>query len=378
MIGAGEPALAPSHARPRLPYRVEALEGRAAFDALRDEWNALVARGPVDLPFVRHEWIAAWLDAFAPAARLRVLAARSPGGEAAGFAPLLEERDRGVIRLVAPANDHSCRVEWALGPDASGAVAALWAHLRDRLRWDVLLVRDLPRDGPTSVLLEPLARVDGHLTGRWESLRSPYLPLAEGTAEARTTGKFRANLRRRAKRLAELGAVAVRREDGRGDLEGALAELLALESAGWKGAQGTAIAADPARVAFYGRVARDAAARGGLALRALTLDGRAVAAQLGMVHAGVYYLPKIAYQESLGAVSPGQLLHAEVLAECEARGLAELDFLGPDMAWKRDWAPRHRPHDWLYVYRPSLAGRAMHTLKHRVRPTVKEALSWWR
>ena len=378
MIGAGESALAPSQARSRLPYRVEALEGRAAFDALRDEWNGLVARGPVDLPFVRHEWITAWLDAFAPAARLHVLAARDPGGAAVGFAPLLEEHDRGVVRLVAPANDHSCRVEWALGPDASGAVSALWAHLRDGLRWDVLLLRDLPRDGPTSVLLEPLARADRHLTGRWESLRSPYLPLSDGRADARTTGKFRANLRRRAKRLAELGAVAVRREDGRGDLEGALAELLALEAAGWKGAQGTAIAADPARVAFYRRVARDAAARGGLALRALTLDGRAVAAQLGLVHAGVYYLPKIAYQESLGAVSPGQLLHAEVLAECEARGLAELDFLGPDMAWKRDWAPRHRPHDWLYVYRPSLAGRAMHTLKHRVRPSVKEALSWWR
>lgn len=359
-------------------YRVEALEGRAAFDALRDEWNALLARGPVDLPFVRHEWIAAWLDAFAPDARLRVLSARAPGGAAAGFAPLLEVRDRGVIRLLAPANDHSCRVEWALGPDAAGVVAALWAHLRDRLRWDVLLLRDLPREGPTSTLLEPLARADGHLTGRWESLRTPYLPLGDGPVEARTSAKFRANLRRRARRLAEQGAVAIRREDGRGDLDGALAAFLALEAAGWKGARGTAIAAEPARALFYTRVARDAAARGALALRALTLDGRPVAIHLGLVHRGVYSLPKTAYLEELGQVSPGQLLHAEVVAECEARGLSELDFLGPDMAWKRDWAPRHRPHDWLYVYRPSLAGHAMHILKHRVRPTVKEALGWWR
>ena len=48
------------------------------------------------------------------------------------------------------------------------------------------------------------------------------------------------------------------------------------------------------------------------------------------------------------------------------------------MPWKRDWDPEHVPHDWLYVYRPSFAGRAMHTLKHRVRPAVKEALAWWR
>jgi hypothetical protein len=33
---------------------------------------------------------------------------------------------------------------------------------------------------------------------------------------------------------------------------------------------------------------------------------------------------------------------------------------------------------WLYVYRPSLAGTLMHSLKHRVRPFAKEVLAWWR
>jgi CelD/BcsL family acetyltransferase involved in cellulose biosynthesis len=357
---------------------VEELQGRTAFGALRDEWNALLARGPVDLPFLRHEWIGAWLDAFAPTARLRVLVARDRAGAAVGMAPLLEERVRGALRLVAPANDHSCRVEWILGPDASGAVAALWAHLRDRLRWDVLLLRDLPRDGPTSLLLEPLARADEHLTGRWASMASPYLPLGGEPCEARTSSKFRANLRRRARRLAELGAVSVRRVSGGPDLGPAFAAFLALEAAGWKGARGTAIARDERLVSFYGAVVRDAAARGALAVRELVLDGRPIAIHLGLVHRGAYLLPKTAYDEQLGAVSPGQLLHREVLAECEHLGLRELDFLGPDMDWKRDWVPRTRPHDWLYVYRSSLAGRAMHTLKHRVRPAVKEVLEWWR
>lgn len=367
-----------TRAAARAPYRVERLEGRAAFDRLAPEWDALLARGPVDLPFVRHAWIAAWLDAFAPAARLLVLAARDADGQAAGFAPLLVERSQGVTRLVAPANDHSCRVEWALGPDASGAVAALWSHLRDALRWDVLLLRDLPRDGPTSTLLEPLARADRHLTGRWTSLDTPYLPLGGRPREEQVTAKFRANLRRRARRLEEQGAVAVERIEGGPALDAALDAFFALEAAGWKGKRGTAIGRDPRLVAFYRRIAHDAAARGALAARALTLDGRAVAFHLGLVHRGVYHLPKTAYDEALGTMSPGQLLHREVVAECEARGLAELDFLGPDMPWKRDWEPRHRPHDWLYVYRPSLPGRALFTVKHRLKPLVKEALSRWR
>jgi CelD/BcsL family acetyltransferase involved in cellulose biosynthesis len=175
-----------------------------------------------------------------------------------------------------------------------------------------------------------------------------------------------------------MGAVALRRAGAPAEVDAALADFLALEAAGWKGTGGTAIALDPALVRFYEAIARDAAARGALAARALTLDGRPVAMHLGIVHRGVYHLPKTAYDERLGAVSPGQLLQREVLAECEARGLAAFDFLGPDMAWKRDWEPELAPHDWLYVYRPSLAGRLLHGLKHRVRPAVKEVLSWLR
>src|SRR5512134_226710 len=128
------------------PYAVEARRGRVAFDALAEAWDALVARGPVDVPMVRHAWLAAWLDAFAPAAEPLVLVARGPTGEPAGMAVFLATRRRGLTWLRAPANDHSCRVEWALGADASGAVGALWRHLRDRVGWDVLLLRDLPRD----------------------------------------------------------------------------------------------------------------------------------------------------------------------------------------------------------------------------------------
>jgi CelD/BcsL family acetyltransferase involved in cellulose biosynthesis len=361
------------------PYRVETWAGRAAFAGLRGEWDALLARGPTDLPFLRHAVLEAWLDAFAPpGARLFTLVARDRSGAPAGFAPLLAVKRGGVVRLLAPANDHSCRVEWALGPDASGAVASIWAHLRDELHWDVLLLRDLPRDGPTSTLLEPLARADGHLTGRWESQRSPHLPLGGAPAEARLTAKFRANLRRRRRRLEALGPVEYLREDGQGDVEGALEAFLALEAAGWKGRGGTAVAREPRLAGFYRAWAAEAAARGALAIRALTLGGRPVAMHLGLVHRGVYYLPKTAYDEALGAVSPGQLLQREVVAECEARGLAEFDFLGPDMEWKRDWAPAHRSHDWLYVYRPSLAGRALHALKHRLRPAAKEVLRWSR
>ena len=365
-------------APPAGPLRVDEVRGHAAFAALRGEWNDTLARGPVDAPFSRHEWLEAWLSAFAAGEEPLVLAARDPGGRAHGFAAFLEERERGVRLLVAPANDHSCRVEWALGGEPERAARAIWEHLRDRLRWDVLLVRDVPRDGPTSVLLERLARADRHLTGRWESQRSPWLPLAGRDPEAGLSAKFLANLRRRAKRLGERGAVAIGRVDGLDGLEPALERFFRLEAAGWKGRRGTAIAADRRLVTFYASIARAAASGGWLALRELTLDGRPAAMHFGLAYRGTYSLPKPAYDEALGVCSPGQLLVREVLAESRARGLEALDFLGPDMPWKRDWAPRFRAHDWLYVYRPGLAGWVLHAVKHRLRPLAKEVIAWWR
>ncbi|BDG08193.1 GNAT family N-acetyltransferase [Anaeromyxobacter paludicola] len=375
MIGTA-PATAP--AAGAALYATELLRGRAAFDALAPEWNALLARGPCDLPFARHEWLSAWLDAFAPEAQPLVVTARDAAGRLAGAAPFLRERRLGVRRLVAPANDHSCRFEWALGPDAVGAAAALWAHLRDRVGWDLLLLRDLPRDGPTGTLVPALAAADGHLTGRWESMRSPWIALGGAAVEERLSAKFRANLRRRLKKLSELGAVSVRRAGAGEEARVMLGEFLALEAAGWKGERGTAIARDPRTRRFYERLAEVAAARGWLALRALDLDGRPVAMHFGLVYGGAYYLPKPTYDEGLGPCSPGQLLFREVVAECAARGLAALDFLGPDMPWKRDWEPAHRPHDWVYVYRPGLAGRTIYTMKHCVKPLAKEVLRWWR
>jgi CelD/BcsL family acetyltransferase involved in cellulose biosynthesis len=360
------------------PLRVEELRGHAPFAALRAEWNATLAQGPVDAPFSRHEWIAAWLQAFAAGDEPIVLVARDGAGRAHGFAPFLERREGAARLLVAPANDHSCRVEWVLGGEPERAVLALWHHLRDRMRWDVLLVRDVPRDGPTSVLLERAALRDAHLTGRWESQRSPYVPLAGRDVEAELSSKFLANLRRRLKRLGEQGAVSCARVDGADGLEAALQRFFHLEAAGWKGRRGTAIAADRHLVSFYSSVARAAAAGGWLALRELALDGRPAAMHFGLRYRGTYYLPKPAYDERLAACSPGQLLLREVLAESRARRDGELDFLGPDMPWKRDWDPRFRAHDWLYVYRPGLTGRTLHAAKHRLRPLAKEVLKWWR
>ncbi|HSP79034.1 MAG TPA: GNAT family N-acetyltransferase, partial [Myxococcaceae bacterium] len=191
------------------------------------------------------------------------------------------------------------------------------------------------------------------------------------------SSRFKANCRRRRRKLEERGRVEVERVEGGLELEARLEEGFSLEASGWKGRRGTAMAQDGRTRGFYSELAREAGYAGRLALYFLRLDGRAVAFQYGLCHGGRYFLLKPGYDESLGECSPGQLLMEEVLRDCIARGLREFDFLGPDMVWKRDWTDRVRRHSWLYVFNDTAFGRALCAAKFRWGPRAREVVTRW-
>src|SRR6202171_6172517 len=395
--------------------RIEKLEGRDAFHALERDWNSALAQGPRDEPMLRHEWLRAWIENFAPSAPLRVFAARE-GRQLVAALPLVELRERSadtcflpLTTWALPCNDHSQRGGMLLGARGREALPSLFARLASEPGWDRLRLRDLPEGAPEWDLQE-LAEAQGYPCGVWISLRSPYLLLPEAVAavagagrakgkpdagkpvagkrpatddpryaqlEARVDAKFRANLRRRRRRLTELGPLEYRGLGGKNaaELDDALAELYAIESSGWKGRGGTAIAQRPELVGFYTQLARDAARRGALALGLLASKGKPIAAHLSVLHQGRAYLLKLGYDEALREHSPGQQLAADALRDACARGLSEFDFLGPDMAWKDDWEPALRTHAWLTIFRSTKVGRLVHGARYTAWPVAR---SLWR
>src|SRR6185503_7912305 len=95
--------------------RVEIVEGRDAFVQLEKEWNAALSRGPRDEPMLRHEWVRAWIENFAPGATLRTFLVRE-GRQICAAAPFIETREQSkdtcflpVNTWSLPVNDHSQR-----------------------------------------------------------------------------------------------------------------------------------------------------------------------------------------------------------------------------------------------------------------------------
>ena len=351
------------------PLSVEVLEGREPFNALERDWNAALARGPRDEPMLRHEWVRAWIENFAPGAPLRTVVARA-GRELHAAVPLVEQKGKSADTCFLPMttwslphNDHSQRGGVLLGRRGKEALAAVWDKLAAMSGWDRLRVRDLPHGAPEWKLRD-LAEGAGFPCGLWTSLRSPYLslPAQYEQVEARVDAKFRQNLRRRRRRLSEQGEVKYVQISGKdaNELDCALADFFVIEASGWKGRGGTAIAQRPELVGFYTQIARDAARRGALTLGFLELANRRIAAHLSLVHAGCHYLLKLGYDESFHEHSPGQQLTSEMIRDSCRRALVEFDFLGPCMDWKLDWEPALRTHTWLTIFRPTRAGRLVH------------------
>src|SRR5690606_37208146 len=297
--GEGRPAIAAS-----------SLRGGAAIAEVEAEWRRLLERAARPEPFLHPGWIRAHLEAFEVGADVRVVVARR-GGRLVAVLPLVEEEARwkgfAYRRLRSASGVHSCRFDLLVeeGEEAE-ATRVVLDHLL-ALCGDVLELRDVPVGGAADRLMDH-ARAAGLGVGAWESMRTPYVILpTEGGIEAyleELSSKFRANLRRRRKKLAANARVEFRRWT-RAEPE-VLESFYRLEAAGWKGRRGTAIAADPRTRAFYDGVAAWAAREGILSLAALVREGAPVAMHFGLAQGDVTYLPKPAYDERFAACSPGR------------------------------------------------------------------------
>ncbi len=197
----------------------------------------------------------------------------------------------------------------------------LLAHL-DTLRGSDLFLHlsGLPTEGPMAAALGHVCRAERRrfaLVHREERALLEHGLAPEAYLETHVRGKKRKELRRQHKRLAEEGMLAFERLSGTEALDAWVDEFLALERAGWKGTNGSALSCAPGTEALFRHCLHGAAAAGKLERLALRLDGRAIAMLATFLSAPGAYSFKTAFDEDYARFSPGVLLQIENLALLE-------------------------------------------------------------
>jgi CelD/BcsL family acetyltransferase involved in cellulose biosynthesis len=134
---------------------------------------------------------------------------------------------------------------------------------------------------------------------------------AEDYCAATMTCHNRQELRRQRRRLGDRGAVEVRTSTPGEPIEPWIEHFLSLESAGWKGLEGTALAAAEADAKYFHAIVTAAAERNQVAFLGLFLDGRPVALKVNFLAGDGGFAFKIAFDEAFAKFSPGVQLELE-------------------------------------------------------------------
>lgn len=328
---------------------------------MRHEWHALAAALAAS-PFLWPGWVLAWHRAFGRGP-LKVLVAHRDD-ELVGVLPV--QLRRGTV--VSPSNWHTPEFR-PLAADDDVATLLLAAALEEGYRRVDLSFVD---EG----LAETMAAAAEGL-GRARIVRvlsdSPYVAV-RGTAEEYFAGlsrNLRQDLQRRERRLAELGPVSLRVHTGTEHLE----EFLDLEASAWKGAAGTAIAAQEVTRRFYTEVARWSAERGWFRLAFLMVGDTAVAGDLSVEAGGVHHMLKTGYDEQYASYSAGKVLRRKMIERAFDDGLDVYHLGGAREPWKLAWTQDFERRYRVQAFGRSPSGR-LDELAYRVgRPAAKTVLA---
>ena len=143
----------------------------------------------------------------------------------------------------------------------------------------------------------------------------------------------------------------------------AIAAFGRLESAGWKGGEGTAVHPDNAQGKFYRSMLEDFCDRGAGRIYRYRIGGNVAAMDLCIEAGSVQVILKTAYQESDRQLSPASLMREETFRQVFTEGrIKRIEFYGRVMEWHTRWTDKVRTLFHVNLYRSG----ALRWLRERV------------
>ena len=212
---------------------------------------------------------------------------------------------------------------------------------------------------------------DGPRVRSSDYIRTAAVPLA-GTFDEYWAGRgknLRTNLKKQRARLRQ-DAIPTRLEQLRhpDQVGDAIRDYARLESTGWKGAEGTAVAPGNAQALGYTGMLEAFCARGAARIYRFYLGEQLAAMDLCIEDGDQLVVLKTSYDESLaGHLSPALLMREEIMQGLFSEGrFGRVEFYGKVMDWHLRWTDQLRTLYHVNYYRwPGLG--ALHQWAHQAR-----------
>lgn len=342
------------------------------FEALADEWEALLADSEDDNPFLSWAWMSQWWRHYGAGRRLFVITVRD-GQRLVGIAPLQRPpvRDRWGARTVRFFGTGDVCTEHLGFILRRGAEVDAGQRLLDFLcttlknRWDLLELRDMADTSPTLVACQQALTEAGRLYCRWPGWSYNLVDLPDSWEAFQQSGSSKRRQRNR-KILREIEKLGVHYAEvtAPDQLPEAWDDLRRLHQLRWtaKGEAGCFASAQLDQ--FHRSVLPLFLERGELALCFLRTHKEAIAASYCVRRNGCVYSYQAGLHPGWLKHRPGQALHLLELQKAIERGDRCYDLLGGNAEAKARRATRLQPTSKLLLAAPRATARAH--FAHRV------------
>lgn len=317
-----------------------------------DEWEKLLARNVASSTiFLTQAWMLNWWKYFGHGKRLAVLLLFDRQ-TLAGIAPLAVVEKTGgispfrIVRFVGTGvADH---LDFCIDPAAQHeGMARMFRYIMDELSWDAIDLVDIPEDSNNVGTIREMLEEHRVAHSIQHSIVCPYLHI-NGLAwdafhASRRSKSTRQDLRRRHRRLCEMGTVAFRRYDNPEDVERVFPQLFSVYNKRWANKNLSISFTGRQESMFYRGVAADLATHGKLHLLTLELNGQVIAFTLSAFEGRQFTWLITAYDPEFDKFFPGEQILTQLLEEVFRSGrFQEFDFTRGDEPYKFKWTDRQR------------------------------------
>lgn len=346
-------------------------------------WDALWQRSEVALPTARAALVAQWIDMLADGADFHALVVEDDKRMLAAI-PLVESRLKRLLPVLRlPCNEWSASGDLLVDPacDVDGVVELLVERIvrlgsplvwfdgvaLNSCGWQAFLAA-IERRRLTYERHERFAIGTIDLAQHWQAYQAAW------------SGNFRRQMRKMERRAEELGGVTltVHRPTDAAEIERLLQFGFEVEDRSWKGREGTSVLKSPQLHEYLRNQALEVGRLGHLELAFLEFEGRPIAFEYGWSSKGVYFSPKVGYDEAYSHLSPGQLLRLKLVEQFFADPQRKtFDFLGPLVEATERWITGRYAIERLVVSTGKLRGNVVLRAYKDWWPAMRRARQRW-
>jgi CelD/BcsL family acetyltransferase involved in cellulose biosynthesis len=242
------------------------------------------------------------------------------------------------------------------------ALAAIFDYIMTVLKWDAMDLVDMPENSQNVPLIRELLEKHRVFSAVEPAMVCPFLRLNgqrwESFYAERRSKSTRQDLRRRLRRLGELGRLEFRRYEDPESVERIFPQLVALYEKRWKGKNLSLSFAGKQERLFYQKMSAGLSRHGQLHLLTLELDGQVIAFTLSAMKGTQFTWLITAHDPAFDSYFPGELILIQLLEEVFHYGsFEEFDFTRGEEPYKYKWTDEHRYNLRILVSNRGLIGK---------------------